>query len=271
MLAFEINHYIHRKTQGADGVATLKIDISKAYDGLEWGYVELMLQNMGFPQIWIARIMQLVTTVSYSFVREGKVFGEVQPTRGIRQGDPISPYLYIICAEGLTGLLRQYEESGLIHGCKVARGAPSITHLLFAHDCYLFFKARSTEAQSLVHILQRYERLSGQKINFGKSDNVFSPNTGDVVRAEICQMSAVNVKDKPGKYLGMPMYVGRSKKELFGFISDKIQKKLQSWSNKELSKAGKLTLVGTAAQTTPNFWMSLFLIPDVICEEIERK
>ncbi|XP_074326484.1 putative mitochondrial protein AtMg00310 [Apium graveolens] len=152
--AFELNHYIHRKTQGADGVTSLKIDISKAYDRLEWRYVELMLRKMGFPQYWIAGVMQLVTTVSYIFVRDGKVFGEVHPTRGIRQGDPISPYLYIVCAEGLTGY-----------------------------------------------------------------------------------------------------YVT----------------KLQSWSNKELSKAGKLTLVGIAAQTTPNFWMSLFLILDAICYEIERK
>lgn len=67
------------------------------------------------------------------------------------------------------------------------------------------------------------------------------------------------------------MYICRSKKKVFGFISDKIQSKLQSWSNKELSKAGKLTLIGTAAQATPNFWMSLFMIPDSICDEVERK
>lgn len=67
------------------------------------------------------------------------------------------------------------------------------------------------------------------------------------------------------------MYVGKSKKEAFGFISDKIQGKLQAWCNKDLSKTGKLTPIKSSAQTTPNFWMSLFLIPDSICDEIERK
>ncbi|KAL8115005.1 hypothetical protein AgCh_021723 [Apium graveolens] len=271
LLAFEINHYIHRKTQGNDGVAALKIDISKAYDRLEWRYIELMMNRMGFPQNWIVRVMQLVKKVSYSFLRNGKVFGDVRPSRGIRQGDPISPYLYIICAEGLTGILNRYEENRLIHGCRVARGAPSITHLLFADDCYLFFKAKQTEAQNMWSILQKYEKISGQMINFGKSDIVFSPNTCDMERTRICVILGVNEKERPGKYLGMPMYVGRSKKEVFGFISDKIQSKLQAWSNKDLSKAGKLTLVKTAAQVTPNFWMSLFLIPDSICDESERK
>ncbi|XP_074363421.1 putative mitochondrial protein AtMg00310 [Apium graveolens] len=123
----------------------------------------------------------------------------------------------------------------------------------------------------MASILQKYERLSGQKINFGKSDIVFSPNTCELERRGICVMLEVKLKDKSGKYLGMPMYIGRNKREIFGFISDKIKSKLQSWSNNELSKGGKLKLVGTSTQTTPNFWMSLFLIPDSICDEVERK
>lgn len=124
---------------------------------------------------------------------------------------------------------------------------------------------------SLRSILKKYESLSGQMINFGKSDIVFSPNTSVSERNQICEVLGVNEKPRPGKYLGMPMFVGRSKKEAFGFISDKIQGKLQAWCNKELSKAGKLTLIKSSAQTTPNFWMSLFLIPESICDEIERK
>lgn len=108
-------------------------------------------------------------------------------------------------------------------------------------------------------------------VNYGKSNIVFSPNTCAADRAQICEILGVNEKERPDKYLGMPMYVGRNKREAFGFISDKIQGKLQAWCNKQLSKAGKLTLVKSSAQTTPNFWMSLFLLPDSLCEEIERK
>lgn len=96
-------------------------------------------------------------------------------------------------------------------------------------------------------ILQTYERLSGQMINFGKSDIVFSPNTCAVERSQICEILGVNEKPRPGKYLGMPMFVGRSKREAFEFISDRIQGKLQAWCNKDLSKAGKLTLIKSSA------------------------
>lgn len=191
LLAFEINHYIHRKSQGKCGVAGLKIDVAKAYDRLEWRYIEVMLTKFGFPRDWILRVMKCVTTVSYCFLREGKFFGDVQPQRGVRQGDPISPYLYILCAEGLTGLIRQYEDSGLLHGCKVARGAPSISHLLFADDCYFFFKATHMEASYMRAILNKYELLSGQVVNYNKSDIIFSPNTGVAERHLICDCLGV--------------------------------------------------------------------------------
>lgn len=108
-------------------------------------------------------------------------------------------------------------------------------------------------------------------MNYGKSNIVFSPNTSAAARTRICESLGVNEKERPDKYLGMSMYVGRNKKEAFKFISDKVQRKLKAWCNKELSKAGKLTFVKSSAQTTPNFWMSLFLLPDSLYEEIERK
>lgn len=77
--------------------------------------------------------------------------------------------------------------------------------------------------------------------------------------------------EKPGKYLGMPMYVGKSKEEVFGPVRDRVHGKLQGWWNKDLSKGGKLTLVKSAAQSIPNFWMSLFLFPEFLCTEIENK
>ncbi|XP_074323203.1 uncharacterized protein LOC141660141 [Apium graveolens] len=113
-----------RKYLGKVGVAGLKVDISKVYDRLEWPFIEMMMGRFGFPAKWIERVMSCVKTVSYSFLRNGDIFGDIAPHRGIRQGDPISPYLYIMCAEGLSGLIREHEECGLLHGCKIANKAP---------------------------------------------------------------------------------------------------------------------------------------------------
>lgn len=160
LIAFEINHYIRRKAQGNTGVVGFKIDVLKAYDIFKWYILEHMLEKFGFNRIWVDRVMRCVKSVSYSFVQDGVEFDNILQ-RGIRQGDPISPYLYILCAEGLSSIMRRYEEVGLIHGCSITRGAPSISYLLFTDDWYFFSKATGVEANNMKSILMRYEKLSG--------------------------------------------------------------------------------------------------------------
>lgn len=113
--------------------------------------------------------------------------------------------------------------------------------------------------------------MSGQIINYDKSEIVFSPNTPVEDQMEVCAQLPVRQVQKPGKYLGMPMCVGRNKTEVFGFLTDRVQQRLKGWYNKELSRPGKVILLSSSAQTLPSFWMSLFLIPTTICEELERK
>lgn len=198
LVVFELNHYLRRKTQGRYGYAGLKIDISKAYDRLEWQFVESMLIKFGFNQTWIARVMTCIRTVTYSFLQQGTVFGEVKPERGIRQGDPISPYIYILCAEGLSSMIRRNEEVGLIHGCKIANVAPRVSHLLFADDCYLFFKATISEAMTMKNVLKKYEAVSGQAINFTNSSITFSLNTAVEDKRRISEALEVEEVDTPG-------------------------------------------------------------------------
>lgn len=270
-MAFEINHYMKRKTQGNKGVAGLKIDVSKAYDRVEWGFVHSLMRRFGFHEIWIERVMKYIQSVSYTFLHNGEEFGNVIPGRGLRQGDPISPYIYILCAEGLSAIIRRNEEVGLLHGCRIARGAPVISHLLFADDCYFFFNATGSEAGVMKSILTRYADISGQVINLNKSTITFSSNTKEEARKIVYDQLGVSEVQNPGKYLGLPMRIGRKKVSEFGFLVDRIEQKLQTWNKHNISKAGKLTLLKTAAQSIPNFWMNLLLIPLDICDTIEKK
>ena len=90
-----------------------------------------MMLKLGFDAMWVDLIMLCVFTVRYSVLREGKVIGPIIPCRGLRQGDLLSPYLFIICAEGLSSLIRRQERNGLLYGVKIARGAPTVSHRFF--------------------------------------------------------------------------------------------------------------------------------------------
>ena len=141
--------------------ASMKMDMSKAYDRVEWIFIEKMLIRLGFTQQWVNKLMRCITSVRYSFEINGKSHGEVIPSRGLRQGDPLSPYLFLICAEGLSFLLRQAENKKEIMGLKVARNAPSITHLFFADDSLHFIKASTRSLQALQEIFSLYSECSG--------------------------------------------------------------------------------------------------------------
>lgn len=145
-----------------------------------------------------------------------------------------------------------------------------MSHLLFMDDCYFSFRATRGETGIMKDILNRYEKNCGQGVNYGKSSIIFSPNTNIKDRNLVCGSLGVVEVSNPGKYLDMPMYVGKNKSDVFGFLTDRVGHKLQGWANKDLSKAGKHTPLMSVAQTIPNFWMLLFLIPYSICDEVEK-
>lgn len=115
----------------------IKVDMAKAYDRVEWDYLEAMLLKLDFGQKWTRLVMQCVRSVSYATLINGTPGETITPSRGLRQGDPLSPYLFLICVEGLSSLLQKAESSGIIKGVAVSRGGTRINHLLFANDCII--------------------------------------------------------------------------------------------------------------------------------------
>lgn len=136
------------------------------------------MRKMGFDEVWIRWIMGCISSVSYSILLNGQPSGFIRPSRGLRQGDPLSPYLFLLCAEGFSEMLRKAELRKAIHGVRICRGSPPISHLLFADDTIVFCKANRRELQTIGAILQDYRRASGQMINLQKSSLFFSKNTG---------------------------------------------------------------------------------------------
>ncbi|KAM6583541.1 hypothetical protein CsatB_010543 [Cannabis sativa] len=179
LVAFELVHHLKHKTQGSKGYSALKLDMSKAFDRVEWDYLYAIMEKMGFAHHWISLIMRCLSSNSFSFQLNGEIVGNVWPTRGLRQGDPLSPYLFLICSEGLSRLLNKEEQRGNLLGLKLTRHAPSVSHLLFADDSLLFCQANSSSALAIKNVLDIYHRASGQFLNTHKSIMSFSPNTSD--------------------------------------------------------------------------------------------
>lgn len=136
--------------------------------------------------------MRCVTTVTYRIKVNNEYTGRIVPGWGLCQGDPLSPYLFILCAEGFSTMLQKAEEEGRLEGIKVCRDAPRVNHLFFADD-------------SLKRILEVYERASGEMINRDKSSVFFSPNTGDQVKSEIREVLSINQIARSERYLGLPV------------------------------------------------------------------
>ena len=168
---------------------------------------------MGFCTRWIGLIIEYVHTISYSILVNGEPKELITPTKGIRQGGPLSPFLFLLCTEGLHGLITEAARAKEINGFSLCKRDPKLTHLFFADDSLLFCKADPQECGNVLKILSAYEAVFGQKINREKTSLFFSKSTEEETRQEIKRVLVVQEIKFYEKYLGLPSLVGRGKKQ----------------------------------------------------------
>ena len=185
--------------------------MSKAYDRVEWVFLERIMCHLGIEERLIKIIMACVQSVAYVVLLNGQPVGNIKPTRGLRQGDPLSPYLFLLCAMGLQSLIHQAEMDGHIRGVAICRNGHKVSHLFFADDSVLFCRATKAECNKILEILEVYEKGSGQKINKEKTNLFFSSNTPLPLQEQIQQILGIPTIRQYKKYLGLPALVGRAK------------------------------------------------------------
>jgi hypothetical protein len=261
LVAYECVHTIKNKRSGSNGLCAVKLHMHKAYDRVEWIFLENMMRKMGFAERWISLMMACVRSVRYQVRFNSEETDMFTPTRGLRQGDPLSPYLFLLCAEGLSSLLLHEEEVGGIDRVRVCRNAASVSHLLFADDSLILMKADMNNATSLQQVLDTYCANSGQLVSLAKCSIFFSPNTTALMRVEICETLHIDTEVLSDKYLGLPAFVGIDRSDSFENLIERIIQRINGWKEKLLSIGGKEILLKAVAQAISVYAMSVFLIP----------
>lgn len=244
----------------------IKVDIRKAYDSVDWGFLQEMLVAMNFPQKFIGWIMACVSSTSFSLCINGSTYGFFQGKRGLRQGDPMSPLLFVICMEYLSRLLNyagKQKGYNFHYRCK----SLALNHLVFADDLIIFCKGDYESIMWNLRSLATFAASSGLNANAGKSA-IYTCNMDEGVKQKVLQTTKYNEEALPFSYLGVKISAKKLGKDDCQFLIDKIASRLRTWGVRSLSYAGRAQLVNSVLLNLHSYWASILVLPKKVIEGV---
>ncbi|GMI69838.1 hypothetical protein HRI_000653100 [Hibiscus trionum] len=226
LIAHELVHSLHSNGSAGSQGAAVKLDMEMAFDRVEWSFLRDVMLRMGFAKDWVNLILRCVSSVSFTVRVNGSLSHEFFPSRGIRKGDPLSPFLFLICSQVLSVALEMEQREGRLMGLNASRHGPRVTHLIFADDSIVFLRNCPEEVEHLRNIHSLYASSSGQTINFDKSTAFCSPKCSPHFLNTMRSTSGVRLVDNPGIYLGVPLLIKRNRTASLGFVRDKVHSRM---------------------------------------------
>ncbi|XP_060182106.1 uncharacterized protein LOC132611743 [Lycium barbarum] len=268
LLVQEIVHEIRIRGKPANTV--IKLDMAKAYDRVSWLFLTKVLRKMGFGEMLINMVYRIISNNWYSILINGQAQGFFKSSRGVKQGDPLSPTLFIITSECMTRALNHlhYKEGYVGYG--MPKWSPYINHLAYADDTIIFTSAQPQTLKLVMETLAKYEKVSGQKINKEKSVVYLHQSVSQTVANSVVEETNIPRKDFPFTYLGVPIYYERRRIAHFKEITNKIQNRLSLWTGKLLSMGGRTTLINHVLQSMPVHLLSACDPPSGVLAQIQR-
>jgi len=247
----------------------LKVDFKKAYDSVRWDFLYDMLHKMGFQSKWIKCMRGCMESATVYVLVNGSPTEEFIPTRGLRQGDPLALFLFIVVAEGLERLIRQAIKANLLSGTKMGREEVEICILQFADDTLSLCEESHCNVVTMKAILRGFELASSLKINFHKSKIAGVNFNRNAMRcyAKILNCAQMGV---PFKYLGLEVGGNPRKRKFWEPVLNKLKDRLSVWKGRFLSMAGRICLIKSVITVVPLFYLSLFKAPKCVYSSIIR-
>ena len=250
--------------------ALIKVDFQMAYDSINWAFLRKVMEKLGFGRTWIAWIMECVSSASMSVLLNGSPLRPFKMERGLRQGDPLSPYLFILVSEALIYLLKKADGMKIIEAMKIGKAKVSVKHLQFADDILIFTPNSPSCIINYFRILDIFALMSGLNLNYNKSAFISWKSDDFHWVDELAKnVGCLHVRP-PFSYLGFPLGANFNTYAAWKPILRNIENKLASWKVRLLSRSGRLTLIKSVLNSLPVYFMSLFKMPKIVADKIVK-
>lgn len=253
-----------------DKYVAIKIDLHKAYDKLRWEFIEDTLKEARFPLPFINLVMACISSVSMQVMWNRKASDPFWPSRGIHQGDLISPYLFVLCIERLAHAIKEKVDSKEWQPLKVTRYGPSLSHLFFADDLILFARVTREQMKLINKVLDDFCQASRETISREKSVIFCSRSMPSHEARLLSNFSNFVLKKDPGLYLGVPLLHQRVTARTYQRVLEKVLLWLNLWSARSLSLAGRATLGRAVVLAIPLYTMQTTSLPAKTLLPIEK-
>ncbi|KAL2893980.1 LINE-1 retrotransposable element ORF2 protein [Bienertia sinuspersici] len=246
----------------------IKLDLRKAYDTVEWSFIQEMLEALNFPQKFIGWIMTCMTTPKFSLVLNGSPCGYFKTTRGLRQGDPLSPLLFVIGMEYLSRIMRKLHENPSFKMHPRCKGL-NLTHMCFADDLILCCKGEKNSIEMILDCFTQFSSSSGLQANRSKTE-FYTCGMSDEEQNQIFAESGFRKGSLPFKYLGVPICSKRINAGQCEALVDKMTARIRMWSSRNISFAGRSQLINSVLISIHQYWAQVFVLPKSVLKEIDQ-
>jgi hypothetical protein len=247
----------------------LKVDFEKAYDSVDWGFLEYMLRRLNFGEKWIGWMKACVFAGNLSVLVNGCPTKEINIKRGLKQEDPLAPFLFLLVAEGFAGLMRSAVEKDLFKGFSVGSEGLVISHLQYADDTLCIGEATTENLWTLKAILRGFELASGLKVNFRKSC-LIGVNVHNSFMESACNFLNCKHGSIPFWYLGLPVGANPKRISTWEPMVDGIRRRLRGWRSRYVSLGGRIVLINSVLNSIPIFYLSFLKLPVVVLKKLIR-
>jgi hypothetical protein len=236
---------------------------------VDWNFLEYMLHRFGFGAKWIRWIRACVFAGNLSILVNGSPTKEFNIQRGLKQGDPLAPFLFLLVAEGFGGVMKKAVEENLFKGFQIGGGGLSISHLQYADDTLCIGEASIQNLWTIKAILRGFYLASGLKVNFGKSCLMGVNVRNDFVELA-CTFLNCRHGEVPFKYLGLPVGANPRRLATWEPLLSYLKNRLSWWGKKYISLGGRIVLINSVLNAIPIFFLSFLKMPVSVAKAVVR-